>query len=1061
MVTATVAQAAVRARQPLELGRAWVMALRLDEVIAALPHGAPGPASRSTAAQRLDAWKHFIGIDPEQAVASWSEALGVARSRVISAIALDRRAADFGQPPAWGRTIARVLGQLQQGAGPGSADLEDPASSAIWPWVGEARAQLTASLGASWRRRSPSGFAVAEAPAILLPAFAATCRLWAWRAAVLELNASRLRGQLPGQDSGERYRSFCARLDSGPSAAEFWLEYIVLSRLLAEEVARWVAAQVGLLRRLDADWVRLLRCGLVRESALLRSVEPLGDRHDGGEAVQVLDFSDGQKLVYKPRPVRAEASFARVVERVTTEALGAVPPGPGQLDRGGYGWAAYVTAKDEAGAEEIGLYFRRAGVALAVAYALGVTDLISDNVIADGTVPRFIDAEAVLTPPWPGGGPRLSTDVSPFATGMIPGVLIDGDADFGGLAENRGNAAWAQRVCRLASAGTDLAHAAAERYVATTPKNLPDNCERRSPAQRAADISDGFSAGRLVISSHGDLIPDGLGSDLGAHRARFIARDSSAYARVLLASFHPNLLRDAYDREALFARLAHRVNWTRKLFGEERMALWGGDIPRFWHSPGRKDLWSSRGRRFAGVFPQSGLARSRERVARFGPCSEARCLWHLRAGFGSPRPAGSLGFAPTGDARADCLDLANRIGARIADLGYEERGLATWWDYAEDTASVPGTPRLIPMGLDMYYGLSGLLLFFALLAAVGGEPRWTRVSCAIFERIRRMQQENKGASLPLHASSGLSGAFTGSASLVFALPHAAAVVGARRASRALDMAIQALGRVVEVEEASDFVTGLAGAACALLVADAKFPGCSAAGLAVACGEKLLARAQRGAFGATWATVEGRTLPGLGHGVAGITLALHRLAERTGRVDFRRGAACGVRYLESAYRADRKCWPDPRGPDGGLDFGWCAGAAGVGYAHLALGRVVGARAAISNAFSAVVRSAVPEVDGICHGEFGGLSFLFSAARCLGGPERMSTAEERLRAALGRIAREGFRFRCVETLGLMLGLAGCGIELLRIATRGAVPTPLILEPVRGTNGRDRPSTKGALT
>src|SRR5262249_13165750 len=71
---------------------------------------------------------------------------------------------------------------------------------------------------------------------------------------------------------------------------------------------------------------------------------------------------------------------------------------PRVLDRGSHGWCEFISYRQADDTKILSAFYRRAGELLALAYAIGTTDLHCENLIADGNAPVPIDLETVLQP---------------------------------------------------------------------------------------------------------------------------------------------------------------------------------------------------------------------------------------------------------------------------------------------------------------------------------------------------------------------------------------------------------------------------------------------------------------------------------------------------------------------------------------------------------------------------------------------------------------------------------------------------------------------------------------
>ncbi len=123
------------------------------------------------------------------------------------------------------------------------------------------------------------------------------------------------------------------------------------------------------------------------------------DPHHGGRTVIVLEFEpDGSRLVYKPKDLRIEQAFGRLIDWIN--ALGDLPPlkAPQVLLRESYGWAEFIARERWAGAEQEAGHHRRAGMLLSIVHMLGGVDMHSENLISSGEHPVVIDLETVMSP---------------------------------------------------------------------------------------------------------------------------------------------------------------------------------------------------------------------------------------------------------------------------------------------------------------------------------------------------------------------------------------------------------------------------------------------------------------------------------------------------------------------------------------------------------------------------------------------------------------------------------------------------------------------------------------
>ena len=156
------------------------------------------------------------------------------------------------------------------------------------------------------------------------------------------------------------------------------------------------------------------------------------------------------------------------------------------------------------------------------------------------------------------------------------------------------------------------------------------------------------------------------------------------------------------------------------------------------------------------------------------------------------------------------------------------------------------------------------------------------------------------------------------------------------------------------------------------------------------------------------------------------------------------------YEHRLYAPEEGNWPDLRpgrqSPRGGV-LAWCHGAPGIGLARLLLLDAVPTFAEARGDVELAVATTLARGElwnaSLCHGSLGNAELLLAASE-RGRPELLSTARAWAGRALERRRHAGswstgVPFRSPEP-GLLLGLAGIGYQLLRVADPRSVPSLL---------------------
>ncbi|WP_205661013.1 type 2 lanthipeptide synthetase LanM family protein [Amycolatopsis vastitatis] len=1025
----------------------WYRGLSLTE---RLPAGAPADPERG--ARRLARWRRQRPFDSGDWLARRLAADGITEADLAAVLGEDDTALHTRlDRPAWLADVAAFAEPPSPGDGAADGFL-----ALAEPLVRQACAEVTAAaaeLAAAGGPLDPAGSADLLR-AHLLP----TLPTMVERTLALELNVARLRGETAGDTPQARYVSFVRRLREPATVEALFAEYPLLGRLLAEHVRRQTAVHVEFLRRLTADWADIRKLFAPADPGLLSTVEAnLGDRHRGGRAVLVAVFSGGFRLVYKPKSLAVDVHFQQLLEW-----LGTVVPGLGLrtltvLDRGEYGWTEFCARTTCHTEEEVARFYRRLGAYLALMYGLGGTDMHYENLIAAGEHPVVVDLESLFQPNMavqseiPLGGPTASLD-SVLRVGLLPqrswGHTGAPGLDLSGLGyqENqlspRASQYWAET-------GTDRMRTDRKRMATSGGHNRPTLLDAEVNVLDYADeLIDGFrDTYRGILENRAELLaPDGPLARFAADEIRVIVRPTHIYSLLLRESFHPDLLRDGLDRDRFFDKLWVSVDdfpYLGRVIAAERADLWRGDVPIFVTTPGSVDVRTSAGERVPGFLERPSMEVARERIERLSAADLDWQTWIVRGsltslalGDGTAGPATYGGRLVPGIAgAADYLAAARTVGNRLEKLAVR-RGDDLYW--LGLTAFQEQYWDLTALDVDLYGGVSGIVLFLAYLGHVTGEDRYTTLAEGGLSAVRRLTRRGS-------VHTGQLGAFSGLGSPLYLLTHLGVLWDRPELfDEALELAAGVAG-LVDADTQLDVLGGAAGCIGALAALHRHRPDSGLVDAVVRCGDHLLATALPAGGTLGWPSpMADRPLTGFAHGAAGVGWALATAAELGAGRRFADAAARAIGYERAQFRPDRGNWPDLRAEDPATCMtAWCHGAVGIGLGRLALPGPADAErsAEITAATTAALATGFGANHSLCHGDFGSLDLLLAAGH--------DEAADRGAAVLGSIDRHGWRCGVptgAETPGLMAGLAGIGYGLLRAADPAHVPSVLALEPPR---------------
>lgn len=239
------------------------------------------------------------------------------------------------------------------------------------------------------------------------------------------------------------------------------------------------------------------------------------------------------------------------------------------------------------------------------------------------------------------------------------------------------------------------------------------------------------------------------------------------------------------------------------------------------------------------------------------------------------------------------------------------------------------------VGLDLYNGMPGVVVFYAELYRATGDKQWLVSAAGGADHL--ITEMERLAGDPKELDSGL---YTGIAGLAFTFTTVARAGGGARfraaAIRALDLLQQRAARTdagVEWNDSADIISGNAGTGLALLALHRELRDERALALARDAGKRLVSVGEAAGGGTMWypsASVR-RNMPNFSHGTAGVSYFLATLADRTGDRAFLDAALRGAAYLDSiATRQGDTTMIFHHEPDGKdlYYLSWCHGPAGT-------------------------------------------------------------------------------------------------------------------------------------
>ncbi len=768
----------------------------------------------------------------------------------------------------------------------------------------------------------------------------------------------------------------------GTTTTHWMNDYPALARLLGTRVVAWVRGLAEFIDRFETDRDRIVtEFGEGTDPGPLTKVSfGSGDSHNGGRSVAICTFDSGLKVVYKPRDCSIDVVFAKLVERFNEM----LDPDlrlrtPRTIDRRRWGWAEFIGSAPCETIEELRTYHRRLGSLLMVIHLLQGNDFHLENVKALGPHPVPIDLETVCVPVAgledPDGIVDVATetiDHSVMRTLLLPSAMGMGGValrNLGAIRVEVGDDRQPKTIKKLTLVNTDF-----QRWVRSEAPDAGqrpeseawlESGEKLTASEQLAESKAGYEAAyRGFLDRRSELAgEDSPIHDLGPTFVRVLNRATNIYVRLLMQSCETANVTDGIERSLALERFAvgvtvampeeHRST-TVDLVRAESESLRDGDVAYFIARGSGTSYWTIESETGSPIecvgtrLQTSAVEAALEQAGRMGETdlelqlglqgdaylSTIRSLnrvFHGGTDDANPEtPAPSGSQRPLAEAVSDGLEY-------IITRAIESESHLNWIDFSLDPMSEAIRPATLDVSI--YSGRGGLALLFEKAYRHFGDARWLEeAKRAIALEVETIDLRGHREMIERWTPAGLMGR-AGLVAAAWAIGRHEGE-GAHR-TLAREIALSVSDRTLATDEMCDLIAGSAGYILLLLRLQEEEPIPGLEPLIGRLADHLVARACD-VDGLGWRSLGEVPLCGLGHGRAGIALALLEAGRFLDRADLRK-FALDVFAAEHRLRGDtpERTWPDFRGssmttrhnaPGGAAK--WCVGSEGIALSRAA-------------------------------------------------------------------------------------------------------------------------------
>ena len=732
------------------------------------------------------------------------------------------------------------------------------------------------------------------------------------------------------------------------------------------------------------------------------------DQHQNGRFTCIIITEHG-KFLYKPRKMQADIVLYDLVSDLFSDTLIL----PKALDFGSYGYAEFIVDEPATTKEAAERFFYRLGGASAIFQVFGSNDFHCENILANGEFPAVVDLETFLG--------------IPVSTNMENTDLFQRDLQF---------SLFFSGILPKRSDERELSPLLCKDQNSILP--LIDG-KREDVRGYISYFDAGFRAiYRRCIEKKSSLLT-------------YLERFSNCSFRCLLKNTndYARLLRDLYSVKSLSSKdyFNQRIEMIREKLGrlgqeiadEELAALICGDIPIFHCIAKSKNLYSGEKCVVQDYFSSSIIENVRYRIEHM---TDAECEFELGIIHQSLRCAhivkDDLSVKQTAP-REEALSFREEA-ADVFDKIWEQRlvspsGKAGWLDHKYDGNSFGY--------LSVEYGMGegGIAAFASEYYMASGDARAEKVIIDFLDKISKRVPKFQ-LTESISTLTNMLGITSIGGTIKAVMMAARAIDSKKYIQCAVDMVRQLSSAKIENITRTDFYSGISGWLYLMCTNEEVKVIPNYKEYITSLSDRILEfqtlMTPQGIL--TWDTLnKNRPISGLGHGIAGIGLALAS-AYRLYPSDKLWDAVQAAFELEHMLYSDKlKTWPDYRQysvPTVAMN-GYCSGAPGIGsvYRKLHEWGITDFDADMEKAINKVVSTEVLSRDHYCCGNSASIEFLLDAGKELARPKLTQDALQRLTTVVKRKAANGEytflpeRYENYSPLGVLNGLSGIGHVLLK--------------------------------
>lgn len=770
------------------------------------------------------------------------------------------------------------------------------------------------------------------------------------RTLIVEMHVYKENGLLRGKTSQEEYSYFCKEvIEKEDFVQKIFGKYPELQRCVKEKLKYIIDYYLEVVEHFCQDRLEISEKMCEGDCRRITGVKAgFSDTHRQGKQVLKIIIDHGNEVLYKPHSLKNEVLFAEMLQWLSQKI---------QIDQKQYsivskqdhGWSAIVQYSTCQSEKEVEMYYKRLGVQLCLAYILNTNDLHYENLIAAGEFPVIVDLETLVQIQPENELGTVSDEVfirqkdSVLETGILPayhwrqGGGVDGSA----IGGNEGQLL-PFRIPKIMHPKTSemcLLYEYPKMKKAKNQVTLKDKAIM--PAQYLKGLLAGFSKAYMAVVNHKKDVLNKL-RELGIEMvtSRYLIADTQKYHMALLASYHPQLLKNQEKRRQFFRELFNGMEENDDVIIKSEIAsLLQGDIPYFDYPLNTRDLFTSQGERKRNYFPRTALEMIEKKIRKLDKVDLSKQLEYIQISiefmFKEKSVYSNKVYQVSGisekkkslDFQKEINWLTNRV---IGEAVWNRDETEVNWEQLKFVSEDYSGWKLDVMDMYLYEGLSGMLLLFYRMKQNGISG-----SSKIYHTLKQMIFRYTEAGLKNidRLCSKRTGMYEGESSLVYTYlllyqqsKEKNYLVYAKKHADIVET-------LLSMDSCYDLLSGNAGAAWVMILLYRNTQEKKYLNIAKKAIDILLVSAVRQNQGIGWIIKDDiPPMAGMAHGNSGFLLPVLALWKETGESKYEKLAMEIWKYEDSLYDPDINNWSDVRSCGENKDeigpVAWCHGVGGI-------------------------------------------------------------------------------------------------------------------------------------